>query len=149
MLYKTDIDAFFSNEKIALIGLSRDKNKFGNMIYDELTKRGYQIFPIHSEQTVGEIKCYPNFDALPDDVKALIICTKADKVSGIIKGAIKRGISSIWVQQGGSSPEVKEYSKFENVTLIDNQCIFMYLPKNGFPHNFHHFIWKIIGKAAK
>ncbi len=149
MLKKSDIDTFFSNDKIALIGLSRNKDKFGNMIYDELSKRGYQMLPIHHAPKIGDIECYPNVESLPEDMRAIIICTKSDNMSGLIDSAIQRGITNIWIQQGASNQEIKQFVGRDDLTIIDNECILMYIPKNGFPHNFHHWLWRLLGKAEK
>ena len=46
-MMNTIIEKFVSDKNIALIGVSSDKKKFGNMLLLELTKKGYTVFPVH------------------------------------------------------------------------------------------------------
>ena len=41
------INNFTSQKNIAVAGVSRKKQKFGNAIYKELTKRGYNVYPVN------------------------------------------------------------------------------------------------------
>ena len=41
------IQSFLSQEKIAVAGVSRKKQKFGNAIYKELAKKGYEVFAVN------------------------------------------------------------------------------------------------------
>lgn len=44
MTTKADIQEFISQEKIALVGVSRTEGKFSNAAYKELKTKGYKVF---------------------------------------------------------------------------------------------------------
>ncbi|MEO8167637.1 MAG: CoA-binding protein, partial [bacterium] len=55
------IQDFVDCKRIAVVGYSRNKRKFGNYAYAELTQRGYQVFAVHpSEKEIAGVACYPN-----------------------------------------------------------------------------------------
>jgi len=70
----TIIESFKGDKNIALIGISTNKQKFGNALLHELTKKGYTVFPLHPLLAEVEgIKCYPDVKTLPDFVTNLIL----------------------------------------------------------------------------
>ena len=65
------INMFLNQPHIAVVGVSRNKNKFGNAVYHILKKKGIKVFPVNPHLThfEGE-KCYSNIETLPADVTA-------------------------------------------------------------------------------
>ena len=58
MVMNAVIEKFVSDKNIALIGVSANNQKFGNILLVELTKKGYTVFPVHPELSeVNGIKC--------------------------------------------------------------------------------------------
>ena len=43
------IQDFINGKRIAIVGVSRDGDKFGNTAFAELAARGYQVFAVHPE----------------------------------------------------------------------------------------------------
>ena len=73
------INQFFSEGKIAVAGVSRTRHKFGNAIFKELRKRGFDVVPVHPhiDDYEGQ-RCYHTLDELPEEVSAIVINTKND-----------------------------------------------------------------------
>jgi predicted CoA-binding protein len=44
---KADVENFIGQPKVAVVGVSRDSKKFGNMAYKALKQKGYQVYPIN------------------------------------------------------------------------------------------------------
>lgn len=144
------IQNFIGNKKVALIGVSRSNAKFGNAILKDLTKRGYQVFPIHSEiSNIDGIVCYNSLSGIPDGVENLIISAKPDKAEKIIPEAAKSKIKRIWLQQGSSSENVIRLCKENNIDFVQKRCILMFAEPVDSIHKFHRFIWKIFGQLPK
>ncbi len=147
---KKSIDEFVSKKKLAIVGVSRNKKKFGNYICKELSKKGYQIFPVHpSLEKVDGVECYESFEKLPEDVDSLILNIPPYKAKEAVKEVAQQGIKRVWLQQGSSSDEVLKACTDNGIEYVDNECIIMYAePVESF-HKIHRFIWKLIGKYPK
>lgn len=113
------------NTRIALVGASNDSSKFGNRIYLDLRKKGYNVFPInHKEKTIEGDKAYcsiQDMGKLPDIVNFVVPPTIAFKLA---KNIVKSGIKYLWFQPGSESKELEEWLKESNgINYLINSCI--------------------------
>ena len=144
---RESIDTILASEKFAVAGVSRNKNKFGNVIFEELLDRGFRSFPINpNSDTVMNKTCYPDLKSLPEKVDALIIVTKPDKTERLVKEAFDIDITKIWIQQGAESPESVRFCESKGMLCVSGECLFLYLEPVGLLHKFHRGIWKLLGK---
>lgn len=143
----SDIHKFLETKQLALAGVSRQKQKFGNSLYKTLTKRGYSIFPVHPELLEYEgTKCFSHVSDLPAETDGLIICTAPDQALILINEAVAHGIKQIWLQQGAENPELISSFNDKDINLITGKCILMYAePVTSF-HKFHRGLAKLFGK---
>ena len=141
------IDEFLNQKEIAIVGVSRKKSKFGNVLYRELKKKGYNVYPINSNVNIlDDDVCYPDLGSLPGKVDAVIINVppaQAEKVLGEIKEA---GINKVWLQQGSQSDEAEKFCEGNGIDCISNECVLMFAEPAGFLHRAHRWIWGALGK---
>lgn len=150
MITNNQIQNFLSLKTLALIGVSRNVKKFGNVIYKELRTKNYTVYPVNPNLDKYENSiCYPDLKSLPVQPDGLVIAVNKDKTLGIVKDAHSAGIKNIWILQTSGSKEAIEYCKSNNINVIYKQCLLMFLePVEGF-HKFHKFIKKIFGGLPK
>jgi hypothetical protein len=143
----TAVQEFVSCKRLAIVGVSRDPNKFGNMIYKELKERGYQPFAVNpAVQEIGGEPCYPNLAALQGQVDGVVICIPPAKVPAVLQEAASIGLKHVWIQQGASSPEANQMGRDLGLTMVTDKCIMMYAePVTSF-HQFHRFFAKLFGQ---
>jgi uncharacterized protein len=147
---KSAVDNFISQKTFAVVGVSRDKRKFGNTIYTELKKRKYKIYPVNSgANEIDGDKCFASVKEIPEKPDAIILCVKPEKTETVLKEAVEIGIKNIWMQQGSESEEAINYCKENNVNLIHNECVLMFMEPVGSVHKFHRFLWKLFGKLPE
>ncbi len=140
------INMFLNQPHIAVVGVSRNKNKFGNAVYHILKKKGIKVVPVNPHLThfEGE-KCYSNIETLPADVTAIFINIPPEKTIRVVESAYNKGIHHIWLQQGSTNDEVINYLKGKDVNYISDRCIMMFAePVKSF-HRFHRFLSKATG----
>ena len=144
------IDTFMAQENIAVVGVSRKKQKFGNVIYKELEKKGYTLFPVNPNmEEYNGSKCYPEIASLPLEVTGIVLNTQPEITKKLIKEADKKGIKHIWLQQGSADKETIESYKNSEVNIISKQCVIMFAdPAKGI-HGFHKWINKTFGLLPK
>lgn len=140
------IDTFLKNKKIAVAGVSRKKQKFGNAIYKELQGKGFELFPVNPnlDEYQGQ-KCYHSLMELPGEVEAVVISTKNDTSMQLVREAKAKGIQNIWLQQGAMNKETLKGLHEPDLNIIAKECILMHAgPVKGI-HGFHRWLKKSFG----
>jgi predicted CoA-binding protein len=150
MVTKADIQNFLQPRRFAIAGVSRNPKKFGRMVYDELRKSGYTLYPINPNvQEIAGEKCYAGISELPGDVKHLFIATAKEETDGVLREAIQKGITHVWVQQMAETPDTLQIAADSNMQLISKKCIFMFAtPVKGI-HQLHKCLMGIFGRLPK
>lgn len=113
------------NVKIALVGASNDKSKFGNRIYRDLKIKGYNVIPINTkEERIEGDKAYTSIqmmEELPDIVNFVVPPAIAMKVA---QDAVELGIEYLWFQPGSESDEIEYWLKnTDGIKYLINACI--------------------------
>ncbi len=113
------------NTRIALVGASNDSSKFGNRIYLDLRKKGYNVFPINpKESKIEGDKTYASIDMmdkLPDIVNFVVPPKITIKVA---QKAIELGIAYLWFQPGTESDELEQLlGSNPDIKYLINSCI--------------------------
>lgn len=142
-----NIQAFIKHKNMAVVGASRQGNKFGNTAGKELQERGYQVFYIHPEANeINGQPTFPDLNTIKEEVETVWICVQPEKGEAILRQAADAGISKVWLQMGGESPELEKLADKLDLDLVAGKCILMYAePVRSF-HKFHQVIWKMVGK---
>jgi len=134
-------------KQLAVVGVSRSGRKFGNMLFIELKKRGYEVYPVNpqAEEIKGE-RCYPDLNSLKGQVDGVVINVPPAPALQVVRDAAAAGIHNIWVQQGADSEEVVALGEELELNMVSGKCILMYAPPVKSIHRLHRTIWKWIGK---
>jgi len=148
---KAIIEKFVSDKNIALIGVSANKQKFGNALLQELTKKGYTIFPVHPSLTeVNGVKCYPDVETLPDYVTNLIIVVKPEMTETIVSQLNDSSIRRVWMHRGSgkgvASTAAIETCRKSGIEVVYGFCPMMFFSPSGI-HSFHFWLRKKVGKV--
>jgi predicted CoA-binding protein len=141
------IEDFINNKNIAVVGVSRNASKFGNLAYKELKERGYQVYAVNPalKEFQGEL-CYPDLSALQGKVDGVLLTVHPDQGLAVLEEASRVGIKNIWVQQQADSPALLESGRQLGLNLISGKCILMYAPPVRSFHKFHRVINQVFGK---
>ena len=144
---KKIIEEFLSENKIAVVGVSRKKTKFGNAIYREMKLKGYKVFAINPNMNVyeGDV-CYPDLHSLPEKVDAAIICVTPLQTEKVIKEVKEAGVKKVWLQQGSQSENAIKYCEENRIDCVSNECVLMFAQPSAFIHKAHKWIWGVMGK---
>ena len=144
------IQDFLNQKTLAVIGVSRSPKKFSRTVFDALKKKGYIVFAVNpNAEMIEEDACYKDIASLPKKVDGIIIVTKPKETIAVVKQALDAGIMKIWMQKGTESQEAILFCRKNGMSVIEQQCIFMFLQPNAFPHNIHRFILNMLGKLPK
>jgi predicted CoA-binding protein len=150
MKVSESIELFLQQPHIAVVGVSRNKNKFGNTVYQTLKKKGIRLVPVNPHLTHFDgDKCFSSIETLPHDVKALFVNTPPESTIKIVESAYRKGIQHLWLQQGSSNEEVIKYLDGKGINYVSDRCIMMFAEPVGSFHRVHKFLSKITGNYPK
>jgi len=109
---------------IAVVGVSRNPEKYGHQVYKDLKEAGYKVYPVNpnAEEILGD-KCYPSLESLPvkPDIVNLVVPPKVTEE--VVKTCRKLGITKVWMQPGSESEKAIEFCNANGIDLIHGVCI--------------------------
>jgi uncharacterized protein len=144
------IDAFLASDAFAVIGVSADQKKFGNVVYRTMKEKEAVVYPVHpSLQNVEGDACYRNVAALPPEVHAVITVVPPAVTTAVVKECADKGITHIWMQPGSESAEAIADAEKAGMTVIPGECILMFLEPVESIHKFHRFVKRVVGRYPR
>ena len=110
---------------VAIIGASRDRNKFGNKSVRAHQAAGYQVYPVNPKDSeVEALTCYPSLGDLP--VRSL------DRVSLYLPPAIalkvlddiaELEVGEVWLNPGVADEAVRERGRKLGLNVVEGCSI--------------------------
>ena len=118
------IQEFLAQKTWAVVGASKDPEKFGNKVYQKLKKCGYTVYPINPKlaEIDGE-QCFPSLKDLPVPPDVVSVIVPPSVTEQIINECAQLGISRIWMQPGAESQEALRKGQERGLKLIHNECV--------------------------
>jgi predicted CoA-binding protein len=91
----------------AVVGANRNPEKYGNMIYKKLKRKGYEVYAVNpGYETVEEDPCYPTLPALPVVPDVVNFVIPPARGMSVVEEAAKLGIKYLWLQPGTHNEEL-------------------------------------------
>lgn len=125
------IDAFLRRRRIAVVGATPKKDRWGYRVFRRLVDEGYDAIPVHpTAPHVDQIPTYPSLSEIPGGVEAVSVITPPSASLGVVREAAEIG-APCWFQPGASSPEVLAEAERLGVATIDGPCVLVELDARG------------------
>ncbi len=141
-----EINEFLAQKKIAIAGASRNPKKFVGIVFTELMKKGFELYPVNpNAEEIKGVPCVHSVSELPVNVENLFVATPKPETFSVVQQAIDKGIKRIWIQQSADTPEAVELAKKNHVSVIYGKCIFMFAEPVSGVHGFHRWLTKLFG----
>lgn len=147
------IDDFYQQKRIAVIGASRDRKKYGGGVLHELLKRDYDAIPVNPHGgEIQEKECYQSVKDIPGGVEVAIAVVQPDVQEQVVLDAAEAGVKTLWIHEhvmkGVSNPRAVYLCEEKGINCIVGYCPMMFMPNAGF-HNIHKAILKLFGALPK
>ncbi len=147
MTTSQSVREFIAGRRLALAGASRSGRKFGNTVLRELTRKGYQVVPVHPEApSIDGIDCVPDLAAVAGRVDGLVAVVPPEATERLVEEAAAAGIPRIWMQQGAGSPAAVEACRRHGIDVVDGECILMFAEPVQSVHRVHRFVRRLLGR---
>jgi acyl-CoA synthetase (NDP forming) len=99
-----ELKCFFEPESVAVVGASRDPEKYGHSLLKNLLDLGYKgkIYPVNpkADEILG-LKAYPRVDLVDHDVDLAIIIVPAPTVPQVVKDCSRKHVKGAVVCSSG------------------------------------------------
>jgi hypothetical protein len=97
---------------VAVIGASRNRQKFGNKALRAFEKQGYTVIPINpNEPEVEGHKTYPTVLDYPGPVDMATVYVPPSVGLRVLDDIKKKGIAEVWLNPGADDPAVVERAR--------------------------------------
>lgn len=147
MTSAASVEGFVGQKKLAIVGASRSGEKMGNVILNELTAKGYTVYPVHPEANrIGEQTAYRSLQELPEPVGGVVISVKPERTAEIIRDAHEAGITRAWIQQGAQTDDALAACDRYGMDAVSGECILMFAEPVQSIHRFHRFFRRVFGR---
>jgi predicted CoA-binding protein len=108
----------------AVVGASRDPQKYGHQVYRDLKSAGYKVYPVNpSAQEVLGDRCYPDLKELPEKPDVVVTVVPPQVTEQVVRACKELGIRRVWMQPGSESEVAVKYCKENGLEVIYNMCI--------------------------
>ena len=142
------LQAFIEAKCIAVAGVSRNGQGFGNYAVKALRERGYDVLPVNAQvDTVGAEPCWRSLAALPRRPDVVVTVVPPAEALRVVEEAARLGLTKVWLQQGSASPDAVALAKERGVELVSDACVLMHLKPTGF-HAVHGWLARAFGSGV-
>ena len=133
MKHREDIARFLQAKKIAVVGASTQRNKFGNKVLRCYMEHNYDVIPVNpGVDEIEGLPCVASVAELPPEVEALSIITPPSVTLEVVKQAISKGIKHVWMQPGAEGAEAVALCLQNDInTIADGSCLLVELNFSG------------------
>ncbi len=113
-------------KKIAVVGATDNKEKYGYKVYVNLKAKGYKVYGVNPRRPKieGDIT-YASLKELPEMPDLVVTVVPPKVTEEIVKQAKELGIKKIWMQPGSESEKAIGFCKRNNIKVIYNSCIML------------------------
>ncbi len=119
-----EIKEIFSLKNVAVVGMSKNKEKAAHYVPKYLSDNGFNIMPVNpTADQILDKKSYHSLDEIDQDIDIVDVFRPSDQVLPVIQEAIKKKPKVIWLQEGIHNSEAEELARKEGIKVVFNRCM--------------------------
>lgn len=155
---------FLAQKRIAVVGVSRQREEAANINYRKFKRAGYQVYAVNPNTDVFDgDPCYPDLKSLPDKPDGVFIVTRPAITEKVVRECVELGIGRVWMHGafgsrptigkdaaakiGSASPEAVRLCREHGITVIPGACPNMFLAPD-FGHACMRQFLRLTGSLA-
>lgn len=148
---KTAASRFLEEERVAIVGVSRNPAETANAIFNKFRDNGYIVFPVNPAAEVEGVKCFPSVKDIPGGVgAAMLVPTPAASVQ-VARDCVAGGVKWVWMHRsfGDSvSSDAVQHLHEHGVGVIPGGCPMLFLDPDGF-HKAACWFFQLVGRVPR
>ncbi len=121
-----DLEHFFNLKTYAVIGASRNPEKYGYKVMKHLMAKGKTVFPVNpGASEIDGLQCYPSLLDIPEPVEGVSIIVPPKQTEALVDMIIDLHIKHVWMQPGAESPDAILKCEAAGINVIHHQCVLL------------------------
>ncbi len=105
--------------KIAIIGASKNKEKYGNKAVRAYKKQGNSVYPVNPrEKTIEGLRAYKSILDIPGEIERASIYLPHEIGITIIEEIAEKGVKEVFLNPGSESKELIEKAEKLGLNVI-------------------------------
>lgn len=127
------IERILQSGSFAVIGASRDPEKYGYLVYRSLKESGKTVYPINPKaQEIDSDPCYPSLASVPQVPQVAVFIVPPAVTEATILECVSLGIKLVWMQEGAESAEAVRRCEEAGIAVVwGGPCIMVALRTHG------------------
>ena len=116
---------FLRKENVfAVVGVSRNPEKYGHKVYKDLKAAGYTVYPVnpHFDELLGD-RCYPSLSKLPGKPDVVDTVVPPAVTELIVAECKNLGIDKVWMQPGSESEYAIAFCERYGIHVVHGICV--------------------------
>jgi predicted CoA-binding protein len=94
-------------KRIAVIGASNNRAKYGNRAVRAYRDQGYEVYPVHPrESEIEGLKAYPSVREVPERPDRVTIYLPPEVTLRLLPEIAERGCDELWLNPGAESEQL-------------------------------------------
>lgn len=157
MKVDTLVEDFLAQKKIAVVGVSDQRETGCNLAYRKFKEAGYTVSGVNPRITTFEgDPCYPDLASIPDKPDAVFILTNPRITEEVVEQCVDLGIKHVWMHclmgtkpglaanMTSVSPAAVEMCRANGITVIPGTCPNQFL-KPDIGHRLMRMVMRTLG----
>ena len=130
------IDRILEFKVFAVTGVSRNPEKYGNIVYQKLKSAGFTVYAINpNSDSIDNDPCYPGLENLPGKVDCVVTVTPPEITAETISQAGRLKIECVWMQPGSESISACNSARAQGIQIVSGgPCILVSLTQRQDRH---------------
>jgi predicted CoA-binding protein len=151
------VQDFLAQKKIAVVGVSDQRETGCNLSYKKFKATGYQVSAVNPRITTYDgDPCYPDLKSIPEKPDAVFILANPKVTEQIVRQCVDLGIKHVWMHcmmgtkpglatsMSSVSPEAVRLCRENGITVIPGSCPNQFL-KPDIGHGMMRGLWRLFG----
>jgi uncharacterized protein len=133
---RTLIEQVLEQKRFAVAGVSRNPEKYGNIVYQKLKAAGYTVYAVNpNTESIGDDPCYPSLDNIPDTVDCVVTVTPPAVTEKTVRDAGHLRVPFLWMQPGSESTSAYNLARALSMQVVSGgPCIMVAIAQRQAPH---------------
>ena len=119
------IKSFLNTENVfAVVGASRDPEKYGHQVYRDLLNAGYRVYCVNpnADKVLGN-KCFPNLEVLPVKPDVVDVVVPPKTTERVVKLCKKLCVRKVWMHHGSESEAAIRFCEETGMDVVHGVCV--------------------------
>jgi predicted CoA-binding protein len=151
------VQDFLAQKKIAVVGVSDQRETGCNAAYHRFKQAGYSVYPVNPRlETFEGDPCFPDLKSIPDKPEAVFILANPKVTEQIVQQCVDLGVQHVWMhcmmgtKPGLSanttsvSPDAVRMCQEHGITVIPGSCPNQFLNPD-FGHKMMRVMFRTFG----